>query len=133
MILAVLAGSISTASAQQKYALLISAGLTTIDDNNYHSEYWYDLFLMYRMLIEDGFTHNNIFVLYGNGNDFASAHANYQPGTFFPGVDQITDYPNSKTDVDNIFNWLISSALFNLAYRINNIHSRNNFSKDRMF
>jgi hypothetical protein len=106
MILAVLTGSISTASAQQKYALLISAGQTTIDDDNYHSEYWYDLFLMYRMLIEDGFTHNSIFVLYGNGSDFASAHANYQPATFFPGVGQITDYPNSKTNVDNIFNWL---------------------------
>jgi len=95
-----------TILAQQKYAVLISAGQTNNDDNNYHSEYWYDLFIMYRMLVEDGFTHNNIFVLYGNGNDFNSNHANYQTGTFFTGIGQITDFPNSKTDVANIFTWL---------------------------
>jgi hypothetical protein len=98
--------SVSPALAQQKYALLISAGRTTNDDVSYHSEFWYDLFLMYRMLAEAGFTHNNIFVLYGNGNDFNSTHANYQVATFFPGLGQITDFANSKADVDSIFNWL---------------------------
>ncbi len=96
----------STAFAQQKYAVLISSGQTNVDDQFLHSEYWYDLFLMYRMLIEDGFTHNNIFVLYGNGNDFNSAYANYQTATVFPGIGQISDFPNSKTDVANIFTWL---------------------------
>ena len=52
-----------------KYAVLISAGDTIADDAMYHSEYWYDLILMYRTLIENGFSHNNIFVLYGVGND----------------------------------------------------------------
>lgn len=99
---------IPKATAQQKYAILISAGNTTIDDQAYHSEYWYDLFLMYRMLIESGFTHNNIFVLYGNGNgnDFNSSHANYQTATVFPGIGQITDFPVSKANVQNIFTWL---------------------------
>lgn len=93
-------------TAQQKYAILISGGNTTQDDQAYHSEYWYDLFLMYRMLIESGFTHNNIFVLYGNGNDFNSAHADYQTATVFPGTGQITDFPVSKANVQNIFTWL---------------------------
>lgn len=97
---------ISTASAQQKYAVLISAGQTLHDDDDYHSEYWYDLFLMYQMLIENGFTHNNIYVLYGNGNDFNSAHLQYQTATVFPAIGQITDYPNHKSDVANIFTWL---------------------------
>lgn len=96
----------SPLAAQQKYALLISPGDTVLDDQMYHSEYWYDLFLMYRMLVEDGFTHNNIYVLYGNGNDFASAHANYQTGTFFPGVVQIVDFAVSWANVQNIFTWL---------------------------
>lgn len=96
----------SSAFAQQKHAVLISSGQTNVDNQFLNSEYWYDLFLMYRMLIEDGFTHNNIFVLYGNGNDFNSAHANYQTATVFPGIGQITDFPNSKADVANIFTWL---------------------------
>jgi hypothetical protein len=92
--------------AQQKYAVLISAGQSTLDNQYLNSEYWYDLFLMYRMLIEDGFTHDNIYVLYGDGNDFNSVHVTYQTAAVFPGVLQITDYPNSKTNVANIFAWL---------------------------
>lgn len=94
------------AAAQQKYAILISGGAATVDDAMYHSEYWYDLFIMYRMLIDRGYTHNNIFVLYGNGADFASAHAAYQTGAAFPGVAQITDFPNAKANINNIFTWL---------------------------
>lgn len=97
---------IPKATAQQKYAILISGGNTTQDDQAYHSEYWYDLFLMYRMLIESGFAHNNIFVLYGNGNDFNSNQAGYQTATVFPGTGQITDFPVSKANVQNIFTWL---------------------------
>jgi len=42
---------------QQKYAILVSAEPEpTVDDVDYHSEFWYDLFLMYQMLTEDGFT-----------------------------------------------------------------------------
>lgn len=96
---------IQDTQAQQKYALLISTGETTVDDNDYHSEYWYDMFWMYRMLIDQGFTHNNIFVLYGIGADFNSAHAFYDPTTVYPGQ-QITDYAVSADNVDNIFNWL---------------------------
>jgi hypothetical protein len=94
------------ARAQQKYAVLISGGCTTLDNQMYHSEYWYDLFFMYRMLIDRGFTHNNIFVLYCNGADFGSAQANYQTATVIPGATQITDFANSKANVNNIFNWL---------------------------
>ncbi|TFG80729.1 MAG: hypothetical protein E4H23_01470 [Chrysiogenales bacterium] len=94
------------ASAQQKYAVLISAGNTTADDAMYHSEYWYDLFLMYRMLIERGFTHDRIFVLYGNGNDFVSAHAAYQTAAVFPGLVRIADFSNTEANCNNIFTWL---------------------------
>src|SRR4030042_953409 len=94
---------------QQKYAILVSAEPTpTVDDLDYHSEFWYDLFLMYRMLTECGFTHDRIYVLFADGNDFASGHSDFQTGTFFPGMAQITDYPNHKTDVENIFAWLVN-------------------------
>jgi hypothetical protein len=96
----------SPANSQQKYALLISSGQTTHDDAFYHSEYWYDLFLLYRTLIDLGFTHSNIFVLYGNGADFNSAHGFYNTTSVFPGLPQITDFAVTGTNVDNIFTWL---------------------------
>lgn len=94
------------AAAQQKYAVLISAGQTTLDDQMINSEYWYDLLTVYRMLVARGFTHDHIFVLYGNGTDFASAHPAYQTATYFPAVANITDFAASKTNVQNIFAWL---------------------------
>jgi len=87
-----------------KFAVLISTGRTTADDTMYHSEYWYDLVLTYKMLIDKGFTHDHIYVLYGNGTDFASSHASYQN----PYSNPITDYAVSRTDIQNIFNWLAS-------------------------
>lgn len=93
------------ATAQQKYAVLVSADEASIDDQVINSEFWYDLFLMYRMLIEHGFTHDNIFVLFGDGNDFLSAHAEYQTMPVL-GVASITDYSNEKANVENIFTWL---------------------------
>lgn len=58
----------TSASPQpRKFAVLISTGRTLADDTWYHSEYWYDLVLTYRMLIENGFTHEQIYVLYGDG------------------------------------------------------------------
>lgn len=94
------------ALSQQKYAVLISGGRTTIDDQMYHSEFWYDMFNMYRMLIARGYTHANIFVLYGTGTDFASAHAMFQTAATFPGVTQIVDFPNSKADINTFFSRL---------------------------
>jgi hypothetical protein len=94
------------AAAQQKYAVLISTGQTTADDAMINSEYWYDLLLMYRTLIDRGFTHNNIFVLYGNGTDFASAHPAYQRATYYPALAQITDFATSAANINNIFAWL---------------------------
>lgn len=85
-----------------KFAVLISTGRTTADNTWYHSEYWYDLVLTYNMLMENGFTHDHIYVLYGNGTDFASTHAAYQN----PYTNPITDYAVNRTNIQNIFNWL---------------------------
>ncbi|MGD0338783.1 MAG: hypothetical protein ABSB78_08320 [Bacteroidota bacterium] len=96
----------SSTQAQQKYALLISAGETTLDDTFYHSEFWYDMFFLYRTLIDLGFSHDNIIVLYGNGTDFNSAHPFYNAAAVYPAVPHITDLAVNAANVDNIFNWL---------------------------
>ncbi|MHA1308446.1 MAG: C13 family peptidase [Candidatus Heimdallarchaeota archaeon] len=89
-----------------KYAVLISAGRTDSEDVAFHSEYWYDTVFMYKTLIENGFSHENIFVLYGDGNDFNTIHDNYNTGILYPTIGQLTNYPNSRNDIRNIFQWL---------------------------
>jgi hypothetical protein len=96
--------------AQEKYALLISTGQTTMDDQFTHSEYWYDMFFLYRTLIDLGFTHDHIFVLYGNGADFNSVHPFYNSTTVYPADAPITDFAVSAANVDNIFNWLSTGS-----------------------
>lgn len=99
--------SISHANAAEKYAVLISTGETHFDDQAMHSEYWYDLFLMYETLTEQGYTHDNIYVLYGDGNDFASRHDRYNVKKAHPEwPEQITDYNNLKDTIRDGFKYL---------------------------
>jgi hypothetical protein len=60
-----------------KFALLVSAHDVKGDDNNYDSEWWYDLILQYKLLKEDGFEESHIYVLYGGAHDFPSHHLEY--------------------------------------------------------
>ena len=84
----------------KNYAVLISAGRTIMDDAVTHSEYWYDMYLMYTTLIDEGYSHDDIYVLYGNGSDFVSAHECYQNP--YP----VTDFPNYESNIESIFNYL---------------------------
>lgn len=62
----------SGCATSEKYAVLISAEQAVT--SNYvkgQSPFWDDLLLMYRMLLENGFDPDNIFVLYGTGHDLA--------------------------------------------------------------
>lgn len=107
VIIAILSGSMMPLGTEAspgpgKFAVLISTGTTTLDDQLFHSEYWYDLVLTYNMLVEKGFTHDHIYVLYGLGTDFASTHVDYQN----PYPNPITDYAVSRANIQNIFNWL---------------------------
>lgn len=85
-----------------KYAVLVSTGETTADDVMYHSEYWYDLFLQYKMLKQNGFKDEEIYVLYGTGNDFSTIY-NYYDATAQFGH-SITDMAVNKTNIQNVFN-----------------------------
>ncbi|MGD9159187.1 MAG: C13 family peptidase, partial [Desulfobacteraceae bacterium] len=64
----------------------------------------YDTVLMYKMLRENGFKGKNIFVLYGDGIDFDTGYAEYNSNDQFG--HPITDYPNHKNNIQNIFSWL---------------------------
>ncbi len=90
----------------KKYAVLISTNTVTADDVAYDSVWWYDTVLMYKMLKENGFKDENIFVLYGDGTDFNTGYNYYNSNAQFG--HPITDYPNSKANIQNIFSWLAS-------------------------
>jgi len=86
----------------KNYAVLISAGQTTSDGSVYNSEYWYDLVLTYRMLVDQGYDHDDIFVLYGDGQDFPSQRPCYQN----PYPVDIVDLPNDGAHVEAVFDSL---------------------------
>ena len=85
-----------------KHAVLISTGKTVSDDTMYHSEYWYDLFLQYKMLRENGFKDENIYVLYGDGTDFNTSYANFDATTQYG--HSITDMAVNKANIQTVFN-----------------------------
>ena len=94
-----------------KYAVLVSTGNTTADDTLYHSEYWYDLFLQYQALREDGFRDENIYVLYGNGTDFASGYADYNAMSVYGQT--ITDLAVNKVNIKKVIDDLSANMWSN--------------------
>ncbi|WP_309711901.1 C13 family peptidase [Armatimonas sp.] len=79
------------------YAVLICGDLA----ENFAGEcFWNDTVWMYKALLNNGYKPENIFVLYGDGADYASANAKYRhPST-------VTDFPASPTWVNKVFDGL---------------------------
>lgn len=91
-----------SAGCAAKHAVLISANQVAFDDIAYHSVWWYDLFQQYKMLRENGFKDDHIHVLYGNGADFNTIHANYNATTQYGQA--ITDMAANKSNLQAVFN-----------------------------
>jgi hypothetical protein len=93
----------------QKYAVLASTEIATEDDVKYNSEFWYDLVLTYCTLIEQGFESENIFVLYGDGEDSTSKYDPYEKPFCDGAINEITDISlENSTNIakDNLCNVL---------------------------
>ncbi|MFQ5583874.1 MAG: FlgD immunoglobulin-like domain containing protein [Calditrichia bacterium] len=86
----------------KNYAVLISAGRATADDAHENCEFWYDLFMIYTTLIDNGYNHDDVYVLYGDGSEFQSSHSCYQN----PYPSSIVDFPDNESYIINIFNSL---------------------------
>jgi len=95
-------------SGCSKYAVLISTNEVTQDDISYHSEWWYDLFLQYQALRDNGFDDENIYILYGDGNDFNTTHNDYNANLQYGHT--ITDMAVNKANIQAIFNTLSSEV-----------------------
>jgi len=88
------------------YAVLVSAGEATADDTEVNSEYWYDLYLQYETLISEGYSHDDIYVLYGYGTPFPSSKPLYQNGFPF----NIVDYSVNRANIQAVFSQLADAV-----------------------
>jgi len=95
------AGLLAATACTPKYAVLVSTSQVSMDDVAYHSEWWYDLILQYKMLRESGFRDDRIQVLYGDGQDFATSRPEYDAQALFGHT--ITDSPVSRAAVHDVF------------------------------
>ncbi len=91
-----------------KYAVLISTNEVTQDNISYHSEWWYDLVLQYQALRDNGFDDEDIYVLYGDGSDFNTAHNDYDANLLYGHT--ITDMAVNKANIQSVFNTLSSKV-----------------------
>ena len=96
-------------SCPGKYAVLVSTNNITSDDASYHSTWWYDLVDQYKMLLDNGFSESNIYVLYGNGTDFASSHKEYNTDSLYS--HSITDLATNRANIQSIFQDTLPSKI----------------------
>ena len=82
------------------YAVLISAGRATTDDAAYNSCFWYNPYLQYMTLLDEGYSPDNVYFLYGFGTDFNSSHTCYQP------PEPVTDYAVNRANIESVFTTL---------------------------
>ena len=71
---AVLLCLVLACTTSEKYAVLVSAEETVPSSGQSvnNIQFWSDLVLTYRLLLENGYDPDNIFVLYGTGHDYAA-------------------------------------------------------------
>lgn len=81
----------------QRYAVLICGDLA---ENFWGGCFWNDTVWMYKALLANGYSENHIFVLYGDGVDYASPNPKYQHPT------TVTDFPANVTWVNKVFDGL---------------------------
>ncbi len=97
----------------KRVAVLISGGFADIDG---YDEFWNDLVRMWRVLIDNGYTDENIIVLYGKGADYED------PGRPFysfkrqrliahSGRTKLTNLPADGNSVEYVFNALAGKTL----------------------
>ncbi|HDO28005.1 MAG TPA: T9SS type A sorting domain-containing protein, partial [Bacteroidetes bacterium] len=112
------------ANAQEKYAVLITGDYAAtnvpIEDQwnqgqgksiNGFEEFWYDTYLMWEMLVfEKGYSDENIFVLFASGTDFTKPNMWSRYTAAEHGLDHITDFSATITNVENVFTGLTTGS-----------------------
>jgi hypothetical protein len=97
------------ALATKKVAVLICGDVA----ESGFDEFWNDVCWMYKSLINHGYSKSNIYVLYGDGTDYASANPAYQS------TDIVTDFPATITNVNKVFDGLKNGDTTNGIRKMN--------------
>lgn len=85
----------------KNYAILVSAGQTVDETDQINATYWYDLYLAYETLLNQAdYDSTNVFVFYGDGNDYNSRRNRYK--LEYNSWGSITDYDNSYETLDSV-------------------------------
>lgn len=87
----------------EKYAVLISGDLAETG----FDEFWNDVVLMRKALLNNGFQDNHIYVLYGNGNDYSDAD---RPNPLYRPSPPITDLAANTANVTAVLNGLANGT-----------------------
>lgn len=82
------------AALAQKYALLICGDVA----ESGYDEFWNDTVWMYKTLLAAGYSHDNIYVLYGWGADYPCLNPSYQH------AGKVTDFPANIAWVNKVLN-----------------------------
>ncbi len=78
-------------------------------ENDRMEEFWHDTFLMWEMLLDKGYSDENIFILFAGGEDFQPFWIDVRytvPLELIP----MTDYPADIASVNNVFNGLANGT-----------------------
>lgn len=89
------------------YALLISTQTASTQSCEALS-FWRDLYVMYAALVENGYDHNDIFVVYGSGSDYLDTPMYRVPSSTW-GVSSITDYAATNSNHTTVYTALNDS------------------------
>jgi len=118
---------VGVGNTQEKYAVLITGdyaaegipveeqwGQGAVDSPM--EEFWYDTYLMWEMLLDRGYSNDNIFVLFADGQDFTKLGMweRYDGHGWHPEIippdGQITDYSASIANVEDVLTGLATGT-----------------------
>jgi hypothetical protein len=112
----------TTLTAQEKYAVLITGDYVAknipedarwggSDRSSPRQEFWNDTYLMWEMLINKGYSQENIIVLFADGVDYPLINP-YVPQRYKPqslGYEHITDYAATRENIELVFKGLANN------------------------
>jgi hypothetical protein len=93
-------------SEARTFVVLGSGGNTVTDFDGVNSTWWGDLVIAYDMLISHGYTHDQITVLYGEGQDWTGSQFAFFHNKWSSEVANITDYNNHDLTIQHVLDSL---------------------------
>ncbi len=101
--------------SQEKYAIIITGDYAAVNgtwsiangvSDNPMEEFWNDTYLMWELLYDMGFSFDNIYVLFADGEDYIFDGQNNRYKALYNGQDYVTDLAATKENVETVLTGL---------------------------